>query len=149
MKRLCKQKGTADMKSIQAITLFGTVLIVLCFAYACGKDNASGSSSWSCDVTLTLVPSTLGNVSSPSGSGSGSGTGATQEEALRAALKIACSQLNLESDVRSQCESGQDFGVAVSAESVQGSGVTVSAGGGITLVSAVDRSQSCSGSSTF
>lgn len=45
----------------------------------------------------------------------------------------ACSQLNLESDVRSQCESGQDFGVAVSA------------GGGITLVSAVERSQSCSG----
>ncbi|MCE2432178.1 MAG: hypothetical protein J4F29_04520 [Candidatus Latescibacteria bacterium] len=81
----------------------------------------------------TNIQTTLGNVSSPSGSGSGSGTGATQEEALRAALKIACSQLNLDSDTRSRCESGQDFGV------------TVSAGGGITLVSAVDRSQSCSG----
>jgi len=107
--------------------------MILCFASACGKDNASGSNAWSCDVTLTLRPSTLGNVSSPSGSGSGSGTGTTQEEALRAALKIACSQLNLDSDTRSRCESGQDFGVAVSAN------------GGITLVSAVDRSQSCSG----
>ena len=125
MQLLYKQKGIA--------VAFGAILMVLCFAYACGKDNASGSSSWSCDVTLTLVPSTLGNVSSPSGSGSGSGTGATQEEALRAALKTACSQLNLDSGERSRCESGQDFGVAVSA------------GGGITLVSAVDRSQSCSG----
>lgn len=44
----------------------------------------------------------------------------------------ACSQLNLESDVRSRCESGQDLGVAVTS-------------GGLTLVSAVDRSQSCSG----
>ena len=146
IEHLCKQKGIWAMKlKFELLLLFGIVLMVLCFAYACGKDNASGSSSWSCDVTLTLVPSTLGNVSSPSGSGSGSGTGTTQEEALRAALKIACSQLNLESDVRSQCESGQDFGVAVSVDSIQSPGVTVSAGGGITLVSAVERSQSCSG----
>lgn len=126
------KKGTSDIK-FKLSLFFGAILMVMCFAYACGKDNASGSNAWSCDVTLTLVPSTLGNVSSPSGSGSGSGTGTTQEEALRAALKIACSQLNLDSDLRSQCESGQDFGVAVSAN------------GGITLVSAVDRSQSCSG----
>ena len=142
MQLLCKQ--ISDIK-FKLWLLVGAILMVLCFAYACGKDNASGSSSWSCDVTLTLVPSTLGNVSSPSGSGSGSGTGATQEEALRAALKIACSQLNLDSDTRSRCESGQDFGVAVTAENIQSPGVTVSAGGGITLVSAVDRSQSCSG----
>jgi len=69
--------------------------MILCFASACGKDNASGSNAWSCDVTLTLMPSTLGNVSSPSGSGSGSGTGATQEEALRAALKTKSRVLNL------------------------------------------------------
>lgn len=131
MKRLCKQKGISDMK-FKLSLFFGIVLMVMCFAYACGKDNASGSSEWSCDVTLTLVPSTLGNVSSPSGSGSGSGRGTTQQEALSAALKTACSQLNLESDVRSQCESGQDFEVAVTS-------------GGITLASAVDRSQSCSG----
>ncbi len=142
MQLLCKQ--ISDIK-FKLLLLVGAILMVLCFAYACGKDNASGSSLWSCDVTLTLVPSTLGNVSSPSGSGSGSGTGATQEEALRAALKIACSQLNLDSDTRSRCESGQDFGVAVTAENIQSPGVTVSAGGGITLVSAVDRSQSCSG----
>ena len=133
MKRLCKQ--ISDMK-FELLLLFGIVLMVLCFAYACGKDNSSGSSSWSCDVTLTLVPSTIGDLSSPSGSGRGSGTGATQEEALRAALKTACSQLNLESDVRSRCESGQDFSVAVTS-------------GGLTLASAVDRSQSCSSSSTF
>ena len=53
----------------ELLLLFGIVLMVMCFAYACGKDNPSGSREWSCDVTLPLVPSTLGNVSSPSGSG--------------------------------------------------------------------------------
>lgn len=98
MQLLCKQISAMRFQAV----FFGAILMVLCFAYACGKDNASGSNAWSCDVTLTLVPSTMGNVSSPSGSGSGSGTGTTQEEALRAALKIACSQLNLDSDLRSQ-----------------------------------------------
>ena len=136
MQHLCKQKGISDIK-FKLLLLFGIVLMVLCFAYACGKDNSSGSSSWTCDVTLTLVPTTInGTPVSPTGSGTGSGTGATQEEALRAALKTACSQLNLSSDVRNQCESGQDFVVGVTS-------------GGITSASAVDRSQSCSGSSTF
>lgn len=133
--RLCKQMGISDIK-FKLLLLSGIVLMVLCFAYACGKDNASGSSSWSCDITLTLVPSTIGGISSPTGSGTGNGTGATQEEALRAALKTACSQLNLDSDTRSLCESGQDFVVGVTS-------------GGITLGSAVERSQSCSSSSTF
>ena len=136
MQWICKQKVTSYMK-FKLFLFFGIVLMILCFAYACGKDNSSGSSSWTCNVTLTLVPTTInGTPVSPTGSGTGSGTGATQEEALRAALKTACSQLNLDSDTRSLCESGQDFVVGVTS-------------GGITSASAVDRSQSCSGSLTF
>ena len=136
MQRLCMQKGTSDMK-FKLSLFFGIVLMVLCFAYACGKDNSSGSSSWTCDVTLTLVPTTInGTPVSPTGSGTGSGTGATQEAALSTALKAACSQLNLDSDVRSRCERGHDFSVGVTS-------------GGITRASVVDRSQGCSGSNSF
>ena len=115
--------------------LLGIGLFVLCFAYACGKDNGAGSSSYQCEVTLTLVPSRIGNLSSPSGTGRGTGTGATQQEALTAALKTACSQLSLSNDLRSKCEAGQDFGVAVTSD-------------GVTLVSAVERSQRCSGTTS-
>ena len=86
-------------------------------------------------MTLTLVPSRIGNLSSPSGSGSGTGKGGSQEEALREALKTACSQLNLDSATRSQCESGQNFQVSVSSN-------------GITLGSVVERSQRCGGGSS-
>ena len=112
----------------------GIFLMVVFFAYACGKDDATGSSSFQCEVTLTLVPSRVGDLSSPSGSGRGTGTGATQQEALSAALRTACSQLNLSSDLRRTCEAGQDFSVAVTS-------------GGITVASLVERSQRCSGSS--
>ena len=133
MQYLCKQARTWAMK-FKLLLLFGGTLMVMCFAYACGLNE---SSSWRCTVTLTLRPATIGNLSSPSGSGSGSGTGATQEEALRAALRTACSQLNLNSDLRSRCESGQDFEVAVTS-------------GGITLISRVVRSsQNCSGSYSY
>jgi hypothetical protein len=62
-------------------------------------------------VTLTLVPSTIGSVSSPSGSGSGSGTGDTRQAALDQAYRAACSQLGLDNATRSACEQGQDFQV--------------------------------------
>ena len=117
------------------LLLFGTVLLVMCFAYACGKDDPTGptgSSSWQCNVTLTLNPATFGDISSPSGTGTGRGTGATQDQALSAALKEACSQLNLSGGLRSQCESGRDFMVSTTV-------------GGITLVSTVSRSRRCWG----
>ena len=74
---------------------------------------------------------------SPTGSGKGTGSGATreeatQQEALLAALRSACSKLNLSSDLRRTCEAGQDFSVAVTS-------------GGITVASLVERSQRCSG----
>ena len=115
--------------------LIGFSLFALYFAYACGKDNGTGSSSYQCEVTLTLVPARIGDLSSPSGRGRGTGTGATQQEALTAAYRAACSQLNLSSDLRRTCESGQNFGVAVTSN-------------GVTLVSAVERSQQCSGSTS-
>ena len=134
MNRFSMQTGRIAPKSgLRA--LLGISLFVLCFAYACGKDNGAGSSSYQCEVTLTLVPSSIDDLSSPSGTGRGTGTGATQQEALTAALKTACSQLSLSSDLRSRCESGQDFGVSVSS-------------GGITVVSAVERSQRCSGTTS-
>ena len=113
----------------------GISLIVMYSAYACGKDDVTGSSSFQCEVTLTLVPSRIGDLSSPSGSGRGTGNGATQQEALTAAYRAACAQLNLSSDLRSRCEAKQDFGVAVTS-------------GNITVVSAVERSQRCSGSTS-
>ena len=110
--------------------MLGISLFALFFAYACGKDNGTGSSSYQCQVTLTLVPSQIGSLSSPSGTGRGTGTGTTQQEALTAAYRAACSQLNLSSDLRRRCESGQNLGVAVTSD-------------GVTLVSAVERSQQC------
>ena len=88
------------------------------FVYACGKDDVAGPSSFQCEVTLTLVPSRIGDLSSPSGTGRGTGAGATEQEALNAAYRSACSQQNLSSDLRSRCESGQDFGVAVTSNGV-------------------------------
>ena len=130
---------TRQMRSfapiIQWPTVLGTSLIVMYFAYARGKDDVAGPSSFRCDVTLTLVPSRIGDLRSPSGTGRGTGAGATEQEALNAAYRSACSQLNLSSDLRSRCESGQDFGVAVTSN-------------GVTLVSVVERSQRCSGSTS-
>ena len=134
MNRLTRQiERMVSTPRLQA--LLGIGLLVLYFAYGCGKDNGTGSSSYQCEVTLTLVPSRIGDLSSPSGTGRGTGTGATQQEALSAAYRSACSQLNLSSDLRSTCESGRNFGVAVTTN-------------GVTLVSAVERSQQCSGSTS-
>ena len=117
---------------LNRLLLSGAGLLILSYTLACGNgnDGPTGSDSWNCSVTLTLVPSSIGGVSSPSGSGSGSGTGGSRDEALGAALKTACAQLNLDSDTRSLCESGRDFTVSVSS-------------GGITLGSGVDRSIHC------
>ncbi len=134
MNRLTSQMGRIGSTSgFQA--LFGISVFALFFAFACGKDNGTGLSSFQCEVTLTLVPSRLGSLSSPSGTGRGTGSGATQQEALNAAYRAACAQLDLSSDLRSTCESGRDFQVAVSS-------------GGVTLASVVERSQRCSGSTS-
>ena len=133
MNRISRRTGHIAHRS-GLLALLGISVFILYFAYACGRDNGAGSSSYQCEVTLTLVPARIGDLSSPSGTGRGTGTGATQQEALTAALKTACSQLNLSSDLRSRCEAGQDFGVAVTSN-------------GVTLVSAVERSQRCSSES--
>ena len=62
---------------------------------------------------------------SPTRSGKGTGSGATQEEATRAALRTACSQLGVSGEAKTRCEGGQDFDVR-------------STVGGVTLISAVD-----------
>ena len=100
------------------------------------EDEVSGASSWTCDVTLTLVPSGFGDQRSPEGSGSGSGMGVTRQEALAGALASACSQLPLSSSEAEMCRAGEDFTVA-------GEG-----SGNVRPSSAVDRSVRCrSGSS--
>ena len=83
-------------------------------------------------VTLTLVPSTFGSRSSPSGTATGIGTGPTQEEARLAALVQACGRLNLDSATEQTCRSGGNFQVE------DGSS------GNVRLFSAVERSESCS-----
>jgi len=106
-------------------------ILALCLV-ACGDDNGVGSESWQCDVTLTLIPSRINNVSSPSGSGRGTGSGGSRDEALRAAFKQACAGLNLDAATRRRCEAGEDFVVYRTLD-------------GIRLGSAVDRLQRCSG----
>ena len=83
------------------LLIFGTVLLVMCFAYACGLGNPTSGTVWECEVTLTLNPSIIDDI------GTGRGTGATQDQALSVALKDACLQLNLSGGLRSQCERGQ------------------------------------------
>ena len=78
-----------------------------------------------------LVPSHLGNLSSPSGSGSGTGSGETQELALEQAYGQACAQLPLDDATARLCRQGDDF-------SVEGGGT-----GNIRLFSRVDRDISC------
>ncbi|MDE2863625.1 MAG: hypothetical protein OXR05_00855 [Gemmatimonadota bacterium] len=110
-----------------------SVLFALSAAVAC--ESIVASEAWMCSVTLTLVPSTFGSMSSPSGSGSGTGSGESREEALREALATACAQLNLGASTLAQCRAGEDF-------SVEGGGQ-----GNIRLFSAVERSVRCDGSS--
>ena len=81
--------------------------------------------------SVTLVPASIGNLSSPTGTGNGSGTGATREEALEKAFASACSQLPLDSATGSQCREGSDF-------SVEGGGAD-----SVRLFSSVDRSINC------
>jgi len=110
-----------------------SALLALCAAVAC--ESITASEAWMCSVTLTLVPSTFGSMSSPSGSGNGTGTGESREEALREALAAACAQLNLDSATLAECRAGEDF-------SVEGGGQ-----GNIRLFSAVERSVRCEGTS--
>jgi len=114
-------------------TKLRSALLALCAVVAC--ETMMGSEAWMCSVTLTLVPSTFGSMSSPSGSGNGTGTGASREEALREALAAACAQLNLDGSTLAQCRAGEDF-------SVEGGGQ-----GNIRLFSAVERSVRCEGTS--
>lgn len=107
------------------------VVLAVCLASACGGATDIAEALWTCEVSLTLVPSTVGSMSSPSGSGMGTGTGATQQEALQQAYAAACSQLPLDGPTASQCQGGQDF-------SVEGGG-----SGNIRLFSAAERSVSC------
>ena len=112
------------------------VASILAAALVACEDEVSGVNSWTCDVTLTLVPSVLGDLRSPEGSGHGSGMGVTQQEALTGALAVACAQLPLSSSEAEMCRAGEDFTVA-------GGG-----SGNVRLSSAVDRSVRCrSGSS--
>lgn len=110
-----------------------SALLALCAAVAC--ESITASEAWMCSVTLTLVPSTFGSMSSPSGSGNGTGTGESREDALREALTAACAQLNLDSATLAECRAGEDF-------SVEGGGQ-----GNIRLFSAVERSVRCEGTS--
>ena len=105
------------------------VLMLACLVTAC--EAITESSSWTCDVQLTLVPSVFGSMRSPSGSGSGTGTGETQEIALREAYRQACSQLPLSNAEVSQCNQGSEF-------TVEGGG-----SGNVRLFSAVERSVNC------
>ena len=105
--------------------------LAVCLASACGGATDVAEALWTCEVSLTLVPSTIGSMSSPSGSGMGTGTGATQDQALQQAYAAACSQLSLDAATASQCREGRDF-------SVEGGG-----SGNIRLFSAVERSVNC------
>ena len=117
------------MRRTNLLVLTAAVIGLTCSAC----DTASPSSeSWECTVTLTLEPSRLGNLSSPSGSGTGTGTGSTREEALNSAYERACSQLPLSDTEARLCRSGEDFNVEGDNE------------GNIRLFSAVSRSVRCS-----
>ena len=108
-----------------------SVLLALFAVVAC--ESTVASEAWNCSVTLTLVPATFRSMSSPSGSEMG--TGGSREEALQEALATACAQLNLNSATLAQCQAVEDF-------SVEGGGQ-----GNVRLVSAVERSLRCEGSS--
>lgn len=100
------------------------VFLALGMIIACGSDNGVGAVSWSCDVSLRLGTET----------GDGSGTGGSRDEALTAALRTACSKLNLDSEQRSQCERNLNFS-------------TVQSIGNVTIVTPGEKSLRCSGSS--
>ena len=104
---------------------FGVVLLGICFVYACGK-SSTNPTEWSCEVELTLesygavgytILSGSGRVelpdlneipaAIPSGSASGSGTSITERLAQSAAREMACSQLELPSDLIQQCRRGE------------------------------------------
>ena len=100
------------------------VFLAVGMIISCGSDNGVGSVSWSCNVTLRLDSLT----------GEGSGSGGSRDEALTAALRTACSALNLDSEQRSRCERNQSFS-------------TVQTLGNITIVTPGEKSIRCSGSS--
>ena len=106
------------------------ILTMLCLLLGCASDGV-GATNWVCEVTLTLVPSTFGSNSSPSGSGRGTGQGSTRQEALDAAYRTACSQLPLDGATQAVCEAGGDFNVEGGSS------------GNMRLFSAVERSTSC------
>lgn len=108
----------------QRVIYLALILCLLAGVSACGNGNGVGSQSWNCSVSLSL----------DSMVGEGSGSGGTRDEALIAALKTACSKLDLDSTTRSRCEQNMDFG-------------TTQTIGNITIVTPAEKRLSCSGSS--
>lgn len=86
-------------------------IILAASLIACENETSgiSGLDSYTCDVTLTLAPSSINGLSSPEGSGRGSGKGTSQQEALRNALAVACTQLPLSSSEVQMCRAGENF----------------------------------------
>ena len=120
------------MKSINLHRQIVLIALLISFIIFSACDTGSESDQvWMCEVSLTLVPSRLGNLSSPSGSGRGTGAGETQELALNQAYQQACSQLQLDSDTARLCRQGDSF-------SVEGGGT-----GNVRLFSGVERDVQC------
>ena len=111
--------------------LAGVVALALS---ACAPDPAASSSlTYECTVTLTLNPASFGDLSSPSGSATGTGTADSEQAALSAAYRDACSQLPLSDSEARSCRNGDTFTVA-------GGGA-----GNVALHSTVSRRVQCSG----
>ena len=128
---MCERKNKNRRQSAIRGVL-ATVALGSAFAIAgCDGSPSSPSGGWSCDVTLTLVSSTVGSATSPSGSGRGSGSGATRDQALSSAYAEACGQLDLDTATAASCRDGEDFRVEGGSS------------GNLRLFSAVERSVSC------
>ena len=94
------RKGTSAMK-LTRLLIFGTVLLVMCFVYAC---EPSSNSEWECVATVT-------DRSDRSRTATGSGTGSDLFTAQRNSVKAACSKLN-----RIDCDIAGARGVSVDYE---------------------------------
>ncbi len=109
----------------------GAIVALILFA-GCG--TVTDSTTWYCEITLSLVGSTIGNLSSPSGTGTGTGRGETMQEAQNQALNGACTQLIAEisgSDLLlDACKEGRDIEVQEQF-------------GNLSLVSVLNRSEDC------
>ena len=103
------RKGTSAMK-LTRLLIFGTVLLVMCFVYAC--EPSDSNSRWECVATVT-DRSGLFNPTSRTATrtATGSGTGSDLFTAQRNSVKAACSKLN-----RIDCDIAGAPGVSVDYE---------------------------------